>query len=95
MGTVPTARRHVLVVDDDRDNADALALVLRLEGYAAAVAYDGPTALALVAAGPPAAALLDLAMPGMGGCELAGRLRRLSGEGQVKDGTATRRTASC
>jgi CheY-like chemotaxis protein len=55
--------------------------VLRVEGYEAAVAYDGPSALALVAALPPAAALLDIMMPGMDGCELAGRLRRLPGMG--------------
>jgi CheY-like chemotaxis protein len=81
MDTLPPARQHVLVVDDDRDNADALALVLRLEGYEATVAYDGPAALALVAADPPAAALLDIAMPGMDGCEVARRLRRLPGIG--------------
>jgi CheY-like chemotaxis protein len=81
MDTVPPARPHVLVVDDDRDNADALVLVLRLEGYEPAVAYGGPAALALVAADPPAGALLDIGMPGMDGYEVARRLRRLPGMG--------------
>ena len=68
---------RVLVVDDCRDAADALAVLLRLWGYETAVAYDGPAALALAAAEPPAAALLDLALPRMDGWELARRLRRL------------------
>jgi two-component system, sensor histidine kinase len=72
---------RVLVVDDCRDAADALAVLLRLWGYEPAVAYDGPSALALASAAPPAAALLDLVMPGMDGCELARRLRRLPGMG--------------
>jgi CheY-like chemotaxis protein len=68
---------RVLVVDDNRDAADSLAVLLRLWGYEPAVAYDGPAALVLAAAEPPAAALLDLALPGMDGWELARRLRRL------------------
>jgi two-component system cell cycle response regulator len=56
--------------------------VLRFEGYEAAVAYDGPTALALVAAEPPAAVLLDIVMPGMDGCDLAARLRERPGMGR-------------
>jgi CheY-like chemotaxis protein len=43
------------------------------------VAYDGRSALALARAGPPAAVLLDIAMPGMDGCEVARRLREMAG----------------
>jgi CheY-like chemotaxis protein len=67
---------RVLVVDDCRDAADSLAVLLRPWGYEAAVAYDGPAGLALAAAAPPAAALLDLAPPHMDGWGLARRLRR-------------------
>ena len=56
---------RVLVVDDCRDAADSLAVLLRLWGYETAVAYDGPAALALAAAEPPAAALL-VAVTGRG-----------------------------
>jgi CheY-like chemotaxis protein len=74
---------RVLVADDNRDAADSLAVLLRLWGYESAVAYDGPAALALAAAEPPAAALLDLALPGMDGWELARRLRRLPAVGRA------------
>ena len=74
-----TPRPRVLIVDDCRDAADSLALLVKLWGYAPAVAYDGPSALALTSAGPPAAVLLDIAMPHMDGYEVARRLRKLAG----------------
>jgi CheY-like chemotaxis protein len=74
---------RVLIVDDCRDAADALAVLLVLWGYEPAVAYDGPAALALAAAEPPAAALLDLALPRMDGWELARRLRQLPAMGRA------------
>lgn len=67
-------RLRVLVVDDSRDTADMLAVLLNLWSYDARAAYDGPAALDTVADFRPDAALIDLAMPGMDGCELAGRL---------------------
>jgi CheY-like chemotaxis protein len=79
MGAFSSGPLRVLVVDDNRDCADSLALLLELWGYAPAVAYDGPSALALASADPPAAALLDIAMPGMDGCEVARRLRAMPG----------------
>jgi CheY-like chemotaxis protein len=81
--TIRLTGPHALVVDDCPNTADSLALVLRWWGYRAAVAYDGPAALAVASADPPAAALLDLAMPGMDGCKLARRLRRLPGMGRA------------
>ncbi len=83
MDTIGPAGPCVLVVDDCPEAADALALLLPRWGYRAAVAYDGPAALALASADPPAAALLDLVLPGMDGYELAGRLRRLPGLGRA------------
>jgi CheY-like chemotaxis protein len=79
MATARPTPPRVLVVDDHPDTADSLALLLRTWGYEPAVAYDGPAALALAEAEPPAAALLDLAMPGMDGCEVARRLHKLPG----------------
>lgn len=78
-GTTSTARPiAVLVVDDDRDTADSTAAVLDAYGYPARVAYSGSAALAAAAADPPDVVLLDLAMPGMAGWELARRLRDLT-----------------
>jgi CheY-like chemotaxis protein len=68
----------VLVVDDCPYLADALALILNRWGYQPAVAYDGPSALALASAEPPAVVLLDLGLPGMDGYEVARRLRGLT-----------------
>jgi CheY-like chemotaxis protein len=80
MDTVPPPRLRVLVVDDNRDVADVLGCLLECWGYEPAVAYDGPSALAAAAAGaPPAAALLDLGLPGIDGFELARRLRSQPG----------------
>ena len=65
----------MLVVDDNRDAADALGDLLRSLGATPRVAYSGEAALALVADGPPGLAILDIGMPGMDGFELAARLR--------------------
>jgi CheY-like chemotaxis protein len=66
---------RVLVVDDYRDAADSLGCLLRLWGYHARVAYEGATALETALRERPDLILLDLAMPGMDGLELARRLR--------------------
>jgi PAS domain S-box-containing protein len=71
----PASRLCILVVDDNRDAADSLALVLRLEGHDVRVTYDGQTALEVAQGHPPDLALVDLGMPGMDGYELCRRLR--------------------
>ena len=95
-GARPLQGRAVLVVDDNRDAADALAALLGDMGALASVAYSGEGALRLALARPPALAILDLGMPGMDGYELARRLREspqcasttliaLTGWGQTAD----------
>jgi CheY-like chemotaxis protein len=64
----------VLVVDDDRDTADSLGVLLRLWGHEALVAYGGEEALQQAGARSVDVALLDLAMPGCDGLHLARRL---------------------
>ncbi len=61
----------VLVVDDERVIADTLAAILEISGYAAMVAYDGPSALEIAEVIPPDLLISDVVMPGMSGVELA------------------------
>src|SRR5690606_29069721 len=67
--------RRVLVVDDNHDAADTLAMLLGAAGAHVRVAYGGAQALEAFAAHDPEIALLDIGMPGMDGYELARRLR--------------------
>lgn len=69
---------RILVVDDNRDAADALQTMFQLDGHAAAVAYDGQQALAQVALAWPRLIVMDLGMPGMDGYETARQVRRLA-----------------
>jgi signal transduction histidine kinase len=67
--------RRVLVVDDNQDAADSLAMLLRLDGHHVEAAYDGPSALRQAEENPPGVVFLDLGMPHMDGYELARCLR--------------------
>jgi PAS domain S-box-containing protein len=69
---------RVLVVDDNVDAADSLALLLKLGGQDVRVAYDGPTALLVAQAFLPKVVFLDIGMPGMDGYEVARHLRQLT-----------------
>lgn len=66
---------RVLVVDDNVDGTDSLALLLELAGHEALRAYDGPSALRLAAAHRPDVVFLDIGRPGMDGHEVTRRLR--------------------
>jgi PAS domain S-box-containing protein len=72
-------QRRILVVDDNVDAAESLALLLRLKAHDVRVAHDGPAALASVAADPPELVFLDIGMPVMNGYDLAQRLRQRPG----------------
>jgi CheY-like chemotaxis protein len=83
-GTPPTADGlRLLVVDDNRDAADTLALLLGYWGHQPAVAYDAAAAVRAAVAEPPDAVLLDLGLPGCDGFEVAERLRQTDGLGDV------------
>ena len=68
--------RRVLVVDDNADAAESMALVARSWGHEVATARDGTEALAVAKSFRPDTALVDIGLPGMDGYELAHRLRR-------------------
>lgn len=65
----------VLVIDDNKDAADSLALLLRLHGHRAATAYTGPGGLAYAEVIRFDAILCDIGLPGVDGLEVARRLR--------------------
>ncbi|CAL1239987.1 response regulator [Candidatus Methylocalor cossyra] len=82
----PQPRRsglRILVVDDNVDSADSMALLLSLDGHDARTAFDGPGALAEAAEFRPQVVLLDIGLPGMDGYEVARRLRALPDLGAV------------
>ena len=68
----------VLVVDDNKDAAESLAMLLRTAGAEIHIAHDGPTALAAFERSEPHVVLLDIGMPDMDGCEVARRLREIA-----------------
>lgn len=75
------AQRRILVVDDNRDAADSLGLLLQFQGADVHVVHDGPAALDALTSYRPSVVLLDIGMPGMDGYELARRMRQqLDGE---------------
>jgi len=77
---LPPARvapKRVLVVDDNRDAAAMLEVLLALNGHTVVVAHDGETALTLAQQAQLDVALLDIGLPGMDGYELARNLRAL------------------
>ena len=68
---------RVLVVDDNRDGADALGLLVEALGNQVHVTYGGTQALDVAAAFRPDLMLVDLVMPDMDGCCLVMRLRQI------------------
>lgn len=68
---------RVLVVDDNRDSADSMGMLLSVQGYAVRQAYTGSEALALLESFEPDAVLLDIGLPEMSGYEVAARMRKL------------------
>jgi CheY-like chemotaxis protein len=68
-------RPRVLIVDDNRDAAESLGMLLEMEQCTVSLAFDGPQALATLDNFRPDIALLDIGMPGMDGYELARRIR--------------------
>ena len=73
----PGERRtlRVLIVDDNADAADGLAMILEMGGDEVRVAYDGEAALEVAGELRPEAVVLDIGMPGMDGYEVARRLK--------------------
>jgi CheY-like chemotaxis protein len=71
--------RRILLVEDSRDVADSLALLLGVKGHEVRVAYDGLEALDAARAFRPDAVLLDIGLPELDGLHVARRLRQEPG----------------
>ena len=67
--------RRVLVVDDNHDSAESLAMLLRLLGHEVNTAHDGPSALSSASRHRPEIVLLDIGLPGMNGYDVAKEIR--------------------
>ncbi|WP_427912275.1 ATP-binding protein [Ramlibacter sp. MMS24-I3-19] len=74
---VAAAPRQVLVVDDNVDAAETLALILQLDGHAVRTAHSGQQAVAMAEALRPDVVFLDIGLPDISGYEVAVRLRAL------------------
>src|SRR5262249_28359161 len=66
---------RILLVEDNRDAADSLALMLSLYGHEVRVARDGPSGLAAAREDTFDVILMDIGLPGMDGWEVARRIR--------------------
>lgn len=66
---------NILVVEDERNLADAICHILNEGGYQADAAYDGPTGLAHARQRVYDAIVLDVMLPGMSGIDIARELR--------------------
>lgn len=66
---------RIAVIDDNRDNAETVAGLLRLAGHQVVTAHDGTSGIALVQGQHSEVALIDVGLPGMDGLEVARRLK--------------------
>jgi len=67
---------RILLVDDNRDAADSMALLLKFQGYHVIVAYNGNDALKMAEENSPDVILLDIGMPDMSGYDVARYIRQ-------------------
>jgi PAS domain S-box-containing protein len=75
----PRTTLRILIVDDNRDGADSLSMMLRIMGNDIRTAYDGEEAVAAAEKFQPAVILLDIGLPKLNGYEACRRIRALPG----------------
>ena len=73
---VPALR--ILIVDDNMDAADTLAMMLQLDGHQVQAVYSGAAGLERLETFDAEAVLLDIGLPGMDGYEVVRRMRRVA-----------------
>jgi signal transduction histidine kinase len=77
------SHKRILLADDNRDAAESLAILLRMEGHEVVLAHDGQAALRSFETRCPDVALLDIGMPHANGYEVARRIRAAPEGGSV------------
>lgn len=94
--------RHVLLIEDEANIAEALRFILSRDGWQVSVISEGAAALAAVAGSKPDLVILDLMLPGLSGLEILQSLRAdpataalpvlmLTAKGQGRDRDAAER----
>jgi CheY-like chemotaxis protein len=73
--SMPAARRRILIVDDNEDGAESLAMLLQLAGHETHTAHDGFEAIEAVRRLRPDVVLLDIGLPRLNGYEACRRIR--------------------
>jgi CheY-like chemotaxis protein len=68
---------RVLIIEDNRDAADSLKLLLEMLGHEIRAAYTGPDGVEAARAWRPDAVISDIGLPGLNGYEVARRLRKM------------------
>lgn len=70
------SRKRIILVEDEKDMAELVAMRLRKEHYDVEVAHNGLDGLEKIRSSPPDLALLDIMLPGMSGTEIAAEMRK-------------------
>ena len=73
---LPQGKRRILIIDDNRDAAETLRLLLNLTGHATTVAYAGPAGMEQARSFHPDVVLCDIGLPEMDGYAVARKLRQ-------------------
>jgi two-component system, chemotaxis family, CheB/CheR fusion protein len=81
-----TTPRRILVVDDNVDSAESLALLLKLSGHDVRTEFDGASAVSAAASYSPDIILLDIGLPHLNGYEAAQRIRAAEAAAPGEDG---------
>ncbi|MGH7225309.1 MAG: hybrid sensor histidine kinase/response regulator, partial [Gemmataceae bacterium] len=72
----PDLQRRILIVDDNKDSAESLALLMQLLGHDVRTAHDGETGLETARQFSPDIVVFDIGLPRLSGLEVARRLRQ-------------------